>query len=110
MGFAQYRQVREEERRAAQPAPAPSAAKKSAPAGKGNRAQQAARKQLTICETAIARLEASLASLDRDMEQFACDAEKLGELYRQRQAVEAELEQEMTSWEELSLRAEEQEN
>ncbi len=110
MGFAQYRQVREEERRAAQPAPAPSAAKKSAPAGKGNRAQQAARKQLTICETAIARLEASLASLDRDMEQFACDAEKLGELYRQRQAVEAELEQEMTRWEELSLRAEEQEN
>ena len=110
MGFAQYRQVREEERRAAQPAPVPSAAKKSAPAGKGNRAQQAARKQLTICETAIARLEASLASLDRDMEQFACDAEKLGELYRQRQAVEAELEQEMTRWEELSLRAEEQEN
>ena len=110
MGFAQYRQVREEERRAAQPAPAPSAAKKSAPAGKGNRAQQAARKQLTICETAIARLEASLASLDRDMEQFACDAEKLGELYRQRQTVEAELEQEMTRWEELSLRAEEQEN
>ena len=110
MGFAQYRQVREEERRAAQPAHAPSAAKKSAPAGKGNRAQQAARKQLTICETAIARLEASLASLDRDMEQFACDAEKLGELYRQRQTVEAELEQEMTRWEELSLRAEEQEN
>ena len=110
MGFAQYRQVREEERRAAQPAPAPSAAKKAAPAGKGNRAQQAARKQLTICETAIARLEASLASLDRDMEQFACDAEKLGELYRQRQTVEAELEQEMTRWEELSLRAEEQEN
>ena len=110
MGFAQYRQVREEERRAAQPAPAPSAAKKSAPAGKGNRAQQAARKQLTICETAIARLEASLASLDRDMDQFACDAEKLGELYRQRQTVEAELEQEMTRWEELSLRAEEQEN
>ena len=44
------------------------------------------------------------------MEQFACDAEKLGELYRQRQTVEAELEQEMTRWEELSLRAEEQEN
>ena len=110
MGFAQYRQVREEERRAAQPAPAPAAAKKPVPAGRGNRAQQAARKQLTICETSISKLEASLASLDRDMEQFACDAEKLGELYLQRQAVEAELEQEMTRWEELSLRAEEQEN
>ena len=110
MGFAQYRQVREEERRAAQPAPAPAAAKKPVPAGRGNRAQQAARKQLTICETSISKLEASLASLDRDMEQFACDAEKLGELYLQRQAVEAELEQEMTRWEELSLRAEEQES
>ena len=36
--------------------------------------------------------------------------EKLNELYRQRQAVEAELEKEMTRWEELSLQAEEQEN
>ncbi|MEI3128632.1 MAG: hypothetical protein V8T09_05485 [Oscillospiraceae bacterium] len=37
------------------------------------------------------------------MEAAACDAEKLGELYRQRQEVEAQLEQEMTRWEELSL-------
>ena len=83
--------------------------KKQASAGRGNRAQQAARKQLTICETAIAKLEASLAALDQDMEAAACDAEKLGELYRQQQEVEAELEREMTRWEELSLQAEEQE-
>ena len=43
------------------------------------------------------------------MEAAACDAEKLGELYRQQQEVEAELEREMTRWEELSLQAEEQE-
>ena len=108
MGFMQYRQVREEAHRAAQAA-VPVQPKKQASAGRGNRAQQAARRQLTICETAIAKLEASLAALDQDMEAAACDAEKLGELYRQHQEVEAELEREMTRWEELSLQAEEQE-
>ena len=110
MGFMQYRQVREEAHRAAQPAAAPAHPKKSAPAGRGSRAQQAARKQLTICETAISKLEASLAALERDMEAAACDAEKLGELYLRQQGLEARLEQEMTRWEELSLQAEEQEN
>ena len=109
MGFMQYRQVREEAHRAAQAAAVPVQPKKQASAGRGNRAQQAARKQLTICETAIAKLEASLAVLDQDMEAAACDAEKLGELYRQQQEVEAELDREMTRWEELSLQAEEQE-
>ena len=109
MGFMQYRQVREEAHRAAQAAAVPVQPKKQASAGRGNRAQQAARKQLTICETAIAKLEASLAALDQDMEAAACDAEKLGELYRQQQEVEAELDREMTRWEELSLQAEEQE-
>lgn len=109
MGFMQYRQVREEAHRAAQAAAVPVQPKKQASAGRGNRAQQAARRQLTICETAIAKLEASLAALDQDMEAAACDAEKLGELYRQHQEVEAELEREMTRWEELSLQAEEQE-
>ena len=109
MGFMQYRQVREEARRAAQPAAVP-APKKPAPTGKGNRTQQAARKQLTICETAISKLEAALSALDRDMEAAACDAEKLGELYLRQQELEAQLEQEMTRWEALSLQAEEQEN
>ena len=110
MGFMQYRQVREEARRAAPPAAVPAQPKKPAPVGRGSRSRQAARKQLTICETAISRLEASVAALDRDMEAAACDAEKLGELYRQRQEVESQLEQEMTRWEELSLQLEEQEN
>ena len=97
-------------RRAAPPAAVPAQPKKPAPVGRGSRSRQAARKQLTICETAISRLEASVAALDRDMEAAACDAEKLGELYRQRQEVESQLEQEMTRWEELSLQLEEQEN
>ena len=109
MGFTQYRQAKEEEHAAASAAAAvPAPPKKTG--SRGNRAQQAAKKQLTICETAISKLEAELTRLDGEMEQAACDAEKLNELYRQRQAVEAELEKEMTRWEELSLQAEEQEN
>ena len=109
MGFTQYRQAKEEEHAAASAAAAvPAPPKKTG--GRGNRAQQAAKKQLTICETSISRLEAELMRLDGEMEQAACDAERLNELYRQRQAVETELEREMTRWEELSLQAEEQEN
>ncbi len=109
MGFTQYRQAKEEEHAAASAAAAvPAPPKKTG--SRGNRAQQAAKKQLTICETAISRLEAELTRLDGEMEQAACDAERLNELYRQRQAVETELEREMTRWEELSLQAEEQEN
>ncbi len=109
MGFTQYRQVKEEERAAASAAAAvPAPPKKTG--SRGNRAQQAAKKQLTICETAISKLETELTRLDGEMEQAACDAEKLNELYRRRQEVEEELEQEMTRWEELSLQAEEQEN
>ena len=109
MGFTQYRQAKEEEHAAASAAAAvPAPPKKTS--SRGNRAQQAAKKQLTICETAISRLEAELTRLDGEMEQAACDAERLNELYRQRQAVETELEREMTRWEELSLQAEEQEN
>ena len=109
MGFTQYRQAKEEEHAAASAAAAvPAPPKKTG--SRGNRAQQAAKKQLTICETAISRLEAELTRLDGEMEQAACDAERLNELYRQCQAVETELEREMTRWEELSLQAEEQEN
>ena len=107
MGFAQYRQLKAEERAAAAPAAAPTPPKKSS--SRGNRAQQAAKKQLTICETTIAKLEAELARLDSEMERAACDAEKLNDLYCQRQAVESELEGEMTHWEALSVQAEEQE-
>ena len=109
MGFTQYRQAKEEEHAAASAAAAvPAPPKKTG--SRGNRAQQAAKKQLTICETAISKLEGELTRLDGEMEQAACDAERLNELYRQRQAVETELEREMTRWEELGLQAEEQEN
>lgn len=77
---------------------------------RGNRAQQAAKKQLTICETAIAKLEADSARLDGEMAENACDAEKLNALYQRQQEVQTRLEQEMERWEQLSMEAEEQEN
>ena len=105
MGFAQYRAVKAEEKK---PAPAPVQKKKQdTRPPRAGREKQAARRQLTICETGISRLEERCRQLDAEMEQNACDVEKLQELYREKQNVEAQLEQEMARWEELSQQAEE---
>ena len=109
MGFAQYRQAKEEERAAAAAAVQAQSAAPKKNGSRGNRAQQAAKKQLTICETAIAKLEADSARLEAEMAENACDAEKLNALYQEQQDVQKRLEQEMERWEELSLQAEEQE-
>ena len=105
MGFAEYRSVKSEERRQAIPAAAPRKAD-SRPV-RGNRVQQALKKQLTICESAIARLEEQCAALDAEMEAHGSDAGKLAELYDRKQETEARLEEEMTRWEELSVQIEE---
>ena len=105
MGFAQYRAAKAEEKK---PAPAPVQKKKQdTRPPRAGREKQAARRQLTICETGISKLEERCRQLDAEMEQNACDVEKLQELYREKQNVEAQLEQEMARWEELSLQLEE---
>ena len=105
MGFAQYRAVKAQEK-APQPVKAPE--KKGDPRPpRGNRSQQAARRQLTICETGISKLEAECRRLDEEMAAHACDAGELNRLYQEKQEVEARLEQEMARWEELSLQIEE---
>ena len=106
MGFAQYRAVKAQEKQAA-PSPPPPEKKGDTRPARGNRAQQAARRQLTICETGISRLEEELRRLDSEMERNACDAGKLNELYQQRRQTEEKLQQEMARWEELCLQAEE---
>ena len=106
MGFAQYRAVKAQEKQAA-PLPPPPEKKGDTRPARGSRAQQAARRQLTICETGISRLEEELRRLDGEMEQNACDAGKLNELYQQRQQTEEKLQQEMARWEELCLQVEE---
>ena len=105
MGYAQNRAAKAEEKK---PAPAPAQKKKQdTRPPRGGREKQAARRQLTICEPGISKLEDRCRQLDREMEQYACDAEKLQELYREKHDVEAQLEQEMARWEELSLQLEE---
>ena len=108
MGFGQYRRVKEEERAAAAAAAVTVQPVKKTAGGRGSRTQQAAKKQLTICETAVARLEAEIARLDSEMEAAGSDAEKIGELYAARQDCEGKLEQELVRWEELSLQTEQE--
>ncbi len=106
MGFAEYRAVKAEEKRSV-PAAVKQERKGDTRAPRGNREKQALRRQLTICETAISKLEAECERLDGEMEQVACDAGKLNEVYRQKQETEQRLAEEMSRWEELSLQLEE---
>ena len=107
MGFTQYRQVKaqEEAEKAETPKPVKEKSVTERPA-RGNKAQQAARKQLTICERDIAKVEERLAALDADMEAAACDYEKLNELVQEKETVQAELDALYEKWERLSEEAE----
>ena len=107
MGFTQYRQVKaqEEAEKAEAPKPVKEKPVTERPA-RGNKAQQAARKQLTICERDIAKVEERLAALDAGMEAAACDYEKLNELVQEKETVQAELDALYEKWEKLSEEAE----
>ena len=73
---------------------------------KGNRSQQAARRQLTICENTISKLETEIADLDGQMQQVGRDPDKLAEVYAKKMETENTLQEQMTRWEELSLQLE----
>ena len=105
MGFAQYQSVKAQERQQAAP-PAPREKKGDTRPPRGNRNQQAARRQLTICESAIAKLESEITALDEQMQQVGYDPEKLAEVYAKKQETETALQEQMTRWEELSLQLE----
>ena len=105
MGFAQYRQVKaqEEAEKTEPPKQQPKEmAERPRPA---NRAQQTARKHLTICERDIAKAEERMAALDADMEAAACDYEKLQALVQEKEAAQAELDALYEKWEQLSVEA-----
>jgi ATPase subunit of ABC transporter with duplicated ATPase domains len=108
MSFAQYRaeKAREEADHASASAPAQTAERKAAEKPRPGRAQQNARRQLTICERDIARAEEGIAALEREMEDAACDYEKLGDLTRKRETAQAELDALYEKWEALSETAE----
>ena len=106
MGFAQYRQMKaqEEAEKAEPPKPAKERAATERPRP-ANRAQQAARRQLTICERDIAKAEERIAALDADMEAAACDYEKLNGLLKEKDDAQAELDALYEKWEQLSEEA-----
>ncbi len=106
MGFAQYRQekAREAAERAEPVKPAPEKKAAERPV-RGNRAQQNARRQLTICERDIAKAEERIAALEREMETAACDYERLTELTAEQEAAQAELDALYEKWERLSEEA-----
>lgn len=104
-GFAQYRQLKAQE--AVERAEPPKAVKeRTERPQRGNKAQQAARRQLTICERDIAKIEARITELDAAMEAAACDYEKLHELLQEKERVQRELDELYERWESLSEEAE----
>ncbi len=106
MGFTQYRAVKAQE--AAEKKVEPFAVKEKTITEKprGNKAQQAARRQLTICERDIAKAEERLEKLDADMEAAACDYEKLNALLKEKEDAQTELDALYEKWESLSEAAE----
>ena len=103
MGFAQYRQVKAQEEAEKTEAPKPVKGKTvTEKPVRGDRAQQAARRQLTICEREIAKAEERIGALDAEMEANACDYEKLNALVADKDAAQAELDALYLRWEELS--------
>ena len=100
MGFTQYQSVKAQEK---QEPPAPREKKADTRPAKGNRSQQAARRQLTICENTISKLESKIADLDGQMQQVGRDPDKLAEVYAKKLETENTLQEQMARWEELSL-------
>ena len=102
MSFSRYRAVKAQER----PAERPAAQEKEKPVkerpGKGSKAQQAARRQMTICQREIDRLEAEARDLEAALEENACDYERYSALYAQKEALDAQILEEMERWEALA--------
>jgi ATP-binding cassette subfamily F protein 3 len=107
MGFARYRAMKASQ--ATHPEVKTEKHDKREHPQRGDREQRQARKQLTICESNISRLEKEIARLEAEMAENACNAQKLNELYDQKTQTEDKLTAEMERWESLSLAAEETE-
>lgn len=108
-GFEKYRAVKaQKEREKEDAAAAASAAEKKVKktASKGNRSQNNARKQMTICEREISRTEEKMQEMDKAMEENACDYEKLAQLCRDKEELQQQLDALYEQWEHLAEEAE----
>ena len=106
MGFARYRKVKAEQpAKKAEPEKAVKEKSLTEKPPRGNKNQQAARRQLTICEREIAQQEEALAALDARLEEAASDYEKYSALYAEKEAQEQKLTELMERWEALAAEA-----
>ena len=106
MGFARYRKVKAEQPvKKAEPEKAVKEKSLTEKPQRGNKNQQAARRQLTICEREIAQQEEALAALDARLEEAASDYEKYSALYAEKEAQEQKLTELMERWEALAAEA-----
>ena len=105
--FARYREIKERDKVLAQSqAKNERREEKPKPVPKGSRAQQNARKQLTICERDMEKLEAEIKAAEAEMEANACDYEKYSEAYAKKEELDAQLLELMDRWEKLAEEAE----
>jgi len=107
--FGRYKEIKEREKALAYAQPQPKAEKKAdkpKPVPKGGKAQQAARKQLTICERELEKLEGDIKTLESQLEASACDYEKYSALYARREELDGQLMELMERWEKLAEEAE----
>lgn len=103
-GFARYRAVKAQQEKEKAPVPEPEKKVKKT-ASKGNRSQNNARKQLTICEREIAKAEQRLQELDKQMIEYACDYEKLNDLCKEKEEAQAALDVLYDQWTALAEEA-----
>ena len=103
-GFERYRAVKAQQEKEKAPAPEPEKKAKK-PAAKGNRNQNNARKQLTICEREITKAEQHIQELDELMIQHACDYEKLNDLCKEKEEAQASLDALYDQWTALAEEA-----
>ena len=107
VSFPRYREIKERDKTLAQSQQRTEKKEdKPKPAPKGSRAQQNARKQLTICERDMEKLEAEIKTAEAEMEANACDYEKYSEAYAKKEALDAQLMELMDRWEKLAEEAE----
>ena len=105
--FARYKEIKERDKALAQSqARNEKREEKPKPVPKGSRAQQNARRQLTICERDMEKLEAEIKAAEAEMEANACDYEKYSASYAKKEALDAQLLELMDRWEKLAEEAE----
>ena len=106
MGFARYRKIKAEQpAKKAEPEKTVKEKNLTEKPQRGNKNQQAARRQLTICEREIAQQEEALAALDARLEEAASDYEKYSALYAEKETQEQKLTELMERWEALAAEA-----